>query len=182
MLREKVPQIVDKAVSATGLQLNVMPKVYHSTAHAFDDYDFSLSGRSSQHPSSQVEGIWFSGHPKTSEIHVANNVSNRYPLDRYGPAGAGVKAIVLSDFMSGANTRTAKLDLKNPLRIKNKEAAQMLFEDATDYRHAGSAFRSFAEQAKQNGHDGIIIAGNPMSKYLELRSNNYLVFDPKAIK
>lgn len=159
-------------------------RAYHTTTNKpFDpkDFDLSMVGTSSGHASSAVPGMWASASPKVSSMYGFDKVTNRYPTNIFGPAGAGVKSISLGDVIPGANTMPLRVNVKNPKVLSAKEGQEMIFgKSGDDWREAGSDFAKFAAQAREDGFDSVIIKGNPMARTLEFRADQVLMFDPKT--
>lgn len=156
---------------------------FHGTTKMFDDFDIAKAMSASGHESANVPGIWAASRPEIAQMYTVDTVIDKTPVKRYGPAGAGLRAIGYRNTLPGANIRPVKINLENPLVLGNAEAQQLIFGSADqDWREAGAEFAKVARDAMTAGHDGILIKGNPMSNVLELRSDNFLVFDPKKIK
>lgn len=160
---------------------------FHGTTSAFDDFDFGKAMQASGHASAGVPGVWAASRPEIAAIFTAHGLRDETPLVRFGPRGAGVKAIGVSQYKEGANIRPLKVKLKNPLVIGNAEAQRLIFGGggiggADDYRNAGADFAEIARKAKEKGHDGIILKGHPRADALELRGDNFLIFDSAAVK
>jgi hypothetical protein len=103
----------------------------------------------------------------------------------YGNAARGLThaTVEKSGYKDGASVLPLKVKMKNPAIVKNSDASKMIFGSGDeDWRSAGSAFAKFVEDAKAAGHDGIIIKGHPSNANVELRTDNYVSFDPKNIR
>jgi hypothetical protein len=160
---------------------------FHGTTKAFSDFDLGRAMQESGHASADVPGVWAASRPEVAEIFTAHGLRDVTPLADFGPRGAGVKAIGVSRYKEGANVRPLKVKLNNPMIIGNAEAQRLIFGagdvgGADDYRNAGAGFAEIARKAKEAGHDGIILKGHPRSSALELRGDNFLVFDAAAVK
>jgi hypothetical protein len=154
---------------------------YHATTTAFDPpaFDLSKAGSKSRHASADVEGMWVTRRPEVANIFAAKEAIDKYPIQNYGNAGAGVKAIGTYGMVDGAAIMPLKAKVQNPFVVSNKEGKRLLFgSDGEDWRDAGGAFAEVARKAKESGYDAVVIRGNPMSDILELRSDQVLLFDP----
>lgn len=184
MMNRNVDAPKNALAAATRSQLGATGsrrRVYHATESAFNDYDITKAGSRSKHASSEVPGVWFTASPEVASMHVANRTWDKTPIAKYGPRGAGVQAIGYADFPTGANIRPAKLKLKNPKTISASDGQKLIFGSG-DWREGGTEFQDIVKRAQDAGHDGIVIKGNPRARALEFRADQYLVFDPAAIK
>lgn len=154
--------------------------VFHGTRTPFnvDDFNPALAGSRSAHKSADVPLMWTTRSPEVADMFTATRTVDATPLARYGPRGAGVGAIRNLGFDEGAATMPLKAKLNNPLVISGSNAEKMIFGSG-DFREGGSSFAEFIKNAKNAGHDGVIIKANPRGS-LEFRAEQYLLFDPKT--
>ncbi len=177
-------QLADKALESFGGLLGVTigkpVKVFHGTKSSFspESYDMQRAGSASMHESAQAPVMWTTRSPKVAETFVNDLVFDKTPLDRYGPRGAGLRAVGMGrDWKDGANVMPMKATLKNPYVINGAEAEKKIF-GVGDFRGGGDEFAKVIQAAKDAGHDGVIIKANPRGA-LEFRAEQYLMFDPK---
>lgn len=139
--------------------------VYHGTASDFSQFDASLLGGNTSHPTAAL-GFFFSADPKMAASFVGeeNDDGTEY-------MGA-----------PNANVIPAYVSLQNPLEMGAQEFLGLIKEGN---EAGGNALIERMKAIREGGqYDGVIIKGDPVyfMEWHELSKDTYVAFKPEQIK
>ena len=132
--------------------------VYHGTRSQFDNFDPEQLGKNADHPSAHL-GFFFTADKNTA-----------------GTFATGGKGRIIS----------ANIAMKKPLIMEASDYEKEYdfwrgIKGSSEYKRSKAHFENFVADMQDKGYDGIIIRGGK-TKYPELASDNYIVFNTSQIK